>query len=180
MQSFISFKPLRLFYFPDKSLSYLPDIMYQHFPALPLLTALKNIKLKALHSEHLYFQGIWALKSYIYAISWNAPNSSLIVSSNTWQYKSIVICNELCPNNFCSVFGFIPFAIQFAANVCPYGIIRTNRKTPYYFCWWIIKYLTAHLQTIVVYDNVNEQNRCTTAWWGCGTAILFNCSLYVR
>lgn len=60
MQSFISFKPLRLFYFPDKSLSYLPDIMYQHF--LPLLTALKNIKLKALHSEHLYFRGFEHLK----------------------------------------------------------------------------------------------------------------------
>lgn len=44
--------------------------------------------------------------------------SSLSVSSSTWQYKSIVICNELWPSNFCKVFGRIPFAIQFVAKVC--------------------------------------------------------------
>ena len=33
---------------------------------------------------------------------------------------------------YCNAFGFMPALAKLVQNVCPYGIIRTNRKTPYY------------------------------------------------
>lgn len=69
-----------------------------------------------------------ALLHHLYTISATIAISSLSVSSSTWQYKSIVICSELCPNSFCKVFGRIPFAIQFVAKVClkQCGVNRSN------------------------------------------------------
>ena len=37
-----------------------------------------------------------------------------------------------CPMIYCNAFGFMPALAKLVQNVCPYGIIRTNRKTHYY------------------------------------------------
>ena len=75
-----------------------------------------------MRAEKPVFKGfsspLYNLLHHFYTISAMIDISSLSVSSSTWQYKSIVICNELWPSNFCKVFGRIPFAIQFVAKVC--------------------------------------------------------------
>ena len=43
-----------------------------------------------------------------------------------------VVAEETCPMMVDRVFTSIPFSRDMVAKVCPYGIIRTNRKTHYY------------------------------------------------
>ena len=97
-----------------------------------------------------YFNFLPALLHHIYTISATIAISSLSVSSSTWQYKSIVICRELCPNIFCNVFGRIPFAMQFVANVClkQCGVNRAKQFARFSSLMRSIKYKIAVLKLL--------------------------------
>lgn len=88
---------------------------------------LENIELQVLFEQMLDFTGFsgtrflnlpLAYHSFFRYIKFAIRSiSSVSVLSRTWQYRSIVICKELCPNIFCNVLGSIPFSIQFVAKV---------------------------------------------------------------
>ena len=54
---------------------------------------------------------------------------SSFIFSLTCPYTSSVKAAVACPRLPCTVFTSSPFWRERTANVCPYGIIRTNRKT---------------------------------------------------
>ena len=99
---------------------------------------LKSLYLKDFQAHSITYYTIFTPFHIQLHLFSNFSISKNSVSSVTWQYKSIVICNVPCPKSFCNVLGFMPHSIALVAKVCRSVCnVKGEKSIPALFMFWI-------------------------------------------